>query len=159
MVDRHTVVPRVLCFVFYQNKILLIKAASYKPWAGVYNAVGGHIEKGESILAAANREIKEESGLNISDTQLKGIIHVSDFFGKDVMMFVTRSESLSGQVTPSLEGELLWVDPHCVDNLKMFEDMKPIINQLLQLKPGEIFVGTSTYDGQDKLLALDIKVS
>lgn len=79
--NRHTVVPRTMCFVFYQDEVLLIKASAKKDWQGIYDPLGGHIEKGESIISSVKREIKEESGLDVFNTKLRGIVHVEGFFG------------------------------------------------------------------------------
>ena len=159
MAERHSVIPRTLCLVFYGDEILMIKGSEKKDWSGIYNALGGHIEKGESVIESAEREIREESGLTVFETKLKGIVHASNFFGKNVMMFVTSSKANTKEVMSSDEGELIWIKETEIDRLRMFEDMKPILERVIGMKPGEIFVGTSEFDGKDKLLALDIKVS
>jgi len=159
MTNRHSVIPRTLCFVFHKNEILLIKASEKKEWAGKYNALGGHIEKGESVINSANREINEESGLEVTDTKLRGILHVSDFFGKNVMMFVTSSTTDTKAVTSNDEGELEWIKISELNKLTMFEDIKPILKHLLKMQPEELFMGTSKFDGKDELLSLDIKIS
>jgi len=63
--DRYTVIPRVLIFPFASDgKVLLLKGAAHKRiWAGLWNGIGGHVETGESILQAAQRELREETGL------------------------------------------------------------------------------------------------
>lgn len=157
MKQRHSVIPRTLCFVYMGDEVLFIKAGDAKEWAGTYNPVGGHIEKGESIIDAAEREIQEESGLKVSKTKLKGVVHVSGFFGKDVMMFVTESFSDTKKITESSEGSLVWKKLNEIDNLKLFEDMHPLIKALKSLKPDEMFYGVSEYDGKDKLLSINLK--
>lgn len=159
MTDRHTVVPRTLCFVFFGDEVLLLKASNNKEWEGVYNPVGGHIEKGEGVIECANREIQEETGLTVKNTKLKGIVHVTNFYGKNVMMFVTSSNAPSKSVVSSDEGQLEWVNLNKLESLKMFEDVKPILKHVLEMPEGQIFVGTSEYDGKDKLLSLDIKLN
>ena len=56
--DRYTVIPRVLIFPFASDgKVLLLKGAPHKRiWAGLWNGIGGHVEAGESIIQAAQRE-------------------------------------------------------------------------------------------------------
>ena len=57
--DRYTLVPRVLCFVTSGDEVLLLKGAPGKKiWPGKYNGLGGHVERGESVHAAARREIR-----------------------------------------------------------------------------------------------------
>lgn len=159
MKERYQVIPRTLCFIFNKDEILLIKGSSKKPWAGVHNALGGHIEKGESVIESADREIKEESGLTVTDTKLRGIVHATNFFGKDVMMFVTVSTTATKKVVANDEGELKWVKVADLDSIKIFEDIKPMIKHVLEMKPEELFVATSDFDGKDKILAFDVKIA
>ena len=58
-----------LCFVKYQNKILMINR--YKsPFMGMWNALGGHLEDGEEVEDCAKREIYEESGIKVNNIKL-----------------------------------------------------------------------------------------
>ena len=72
---RYHMIPRVLCFVTNGEDVLLIEGAPNKKlWAGQYNGLGGHVERGESPHAAARREIREEAGLDVTDLRLRGVI-------------------------------------------------------------------------------------
>ena len=51
---RLLVTPRVLLFLERDERLLLIEGAAHKWWAGRLNGLGGSVERGESILAAAN---------------------------------------------------------------------------------------------------------
>ena len=126
--QRHTVTPRVMCLVFNKRKILFLKASAKKDWNGYYDPPGGHIEKGEDPLMAAEREIFEETGLKVDKVTLLGVIHVSGFFGKDVMMFVVKAISGQIKVKASDEGTPVWLDIDKIDDYKFIEDMKPILN-------------------------------
>ena len=148
-----------MCFVFYNDEVLMMKANATKEWDGTYDPVGGHIEKGESIIDNALKEIKEETALDVQNTKLRGVVHVSDFFGKDIMLFVTSSEAITKDVTANYEGDLEWVKIDKIDNLKIFEDVKPILKHVLTMKSDEMFFGISKFDGKDKLLSLDISLS
>lgn len=106
---RHQVIPRTMCLVTHKDKILLIKASEDKPWVGIYNPVGGHIEASEDILESAKREIWEETTLMVGSVRLAGIVHVTGFFGKNIMMFVTHCEAPHMHTPDShREGELEW---------------------------------------------------
>ena len=61
-----------LCFVIYENKILLINR-NKPPFMGLWNAVGGHIEQGETPEQCAVREIKEESGITVKSVELQSV--------------------------------------------------------------------------------------
>lgn len=67
MVDQIFPEPTVGIFIFNPSgELLLLK--SHK-WPDQYVIPGGHIELGETILAAARREAREETGLDIYDLQ------------------------------------------------------------------------------------------
>jgi len=62
-----------VCYVFYQGKVLL-GMKKLRLGAGRYNGFGGHVEKGESKLKAAIRELLEESGLMARKIKKLGIV-------------------------------------------------------------------------------------
>lgn len=159
MTERHQVIPRTLCFIFYDDEVLLMKASASKDWSGTYNPIGGHIEKGESIIGNAIKEIKEEANLDVTDTKLRGVMHVSNFFGKEVMLFVTSSKATTKEVTANDEGELEWVPIKDIESKNIFEDIKDILNHVLTLETEKMFFGVSTFDGKGKLESIDITVS
>lgn len=156
MTNRHAVVPRTMSFIFNKDKVLLYKASNKKEWEGKYDTVGGHIEKGENILDAANREIQEETGLVLKNTKLKGIVHVSGFYGKEIMLFVTTSSTPNEKVISSDEGKLEWIELKKIDEIDTFEDLKPIIKKVLSLQNNEMFIGTSKWDGKDGLESISL---
>ena len=133
MSEKHQVIPRTMCFVFYGDEVLLMKANSTKEWDGTYDPVGGHIEKGESVIGNALKEIKEETTLDVEDTKLRGVVHVSNFFGKEIMLFVTSSKVKTKEVTANYEGDLAWVPITEIDSKNIFEDVKPILKHVIEM--------------------------
>jgi ADP-ribose pyrophosphatase YjhB (NUDIX family) len=65
------------CVIVRDNKVLLQKR-SFGMWKGYWCLVGGKVDIGETIIHAAVREVKEESGLDVSNIQVLGI-----YDGKD----------------------------------------------------------------------------
>lgn len=66
------------CIIVYNsegNKLLFCKRIK-NPYKGLYNLVGGKIEKKEDGFIAAYRELKEETGIDSSDIELH---HMMDF--------------------------------------------------------------------------------
>ena len=43
--------------------------------AGYFNGFGGKVEPGESILAAAHRELQEEAGIEALDLSRRGVLY------------------------------------------------------------------------------------
>lgn len=74
-----------LCFIKRNEEILMLNR-EYDPVKGLWNGVGGKIEKGETPLENAIREIKEETNIDVEQNQIqfKGIIKWEDFlyFGR-----------------------------------------------------------------------------
>jgi molecular chaperone GrpE len=69
-------VPGIGVFIFNpENKIFLMRCPA---WGGKYACPGGKIEIGETIEAAAVREILEETGLEIKNIKIKTIFDALD---------------------------------------------------------------------------------
>ena len=58
----------VLCFVFIDGKLLMINR-NKPPFMGMWNAVGGKVETGETPEQACVREVFEESGIKIAEAE------------------------------------------------------------------------------------------
>jgi ADP-ribose pyrophosphatase YjhB (NUDIX family) len=59
----------VLVHVFYRNRLLLLKRG-VQPYRETWAPPGGFVESGESVEAAAVRELREEVGVELAATQL-----------------------------------------------------------------------------------------
>ncbi len=62
-----------ICFIKQGDKLLMLNR-EYPTWMGMWNGVGGKIEKGEAPLPSIKREIYEETGLTIDHVIQKGIV-------------------------------------------------------------------------------------
>ncbi len=69
-----------------EGKILLIKRKGSHA-AGQWAPPGGHIDYGESVLECARREVKEETGLEIKNLEVKGF--TQDLFKKEKKHYIT----------------------------------------------------------------------
>jgi 8-oxo-dGTP diphosphatase len=162
---RYTVSPRVLVFVSKGDKFLMLKYSGKGEnmtqekldRKDIYNCIGGHIEKGEDIIETAVKEAKEEAGIKLLNPKIKGIINVSGFSGKNIMNFIIVGETEDKPVASSLEGELEWIDKDKIKDITTFEDVAPILEKILLLSDGEMFIGTAKFDGKFKLLDMNLK--
>ena len=145
---RYMLVPRVLIFLTRGSKILLIKGAKDKRlWAGLYNGIGGHIEQGEDILSAVNRELYEETGLVSQNLWLCGILTVNTQTNPGVGIFIFRGESTVDQTISSNEGLLEWVEISQLLQIPLVDDLPTILPKILDMKPGDLpFFFHSSYN-------------
>ena len=61
--------------VWHGSQVLIVQRAN-PPFAGLWSLPGGHAETGESLLAAANRELLEETGVKADLKQLSGVYNL-----------------------------------------------------------------------------------
>lgn len=79
---------------------------------GKYNGLGGKVEPGEDVVAAARREVAEEAGIELTSLRLRGTVSWPGFGsgGEDWFGFVFLADSYEGEPgTRNPEGELEWV--------------------------------------------------
>lgn len=162
---RYQALLRTLIFVFRGQKLLLMKYSGKGEHQtrekadrkDIFNPIGGHIEAGEDIIANAVKEAREEAGITLASPKIRGIINTTGFAGKNVVVFIVVGETGDEPLASTLEGELHWVDLAGVDRLHTFADIRPILDRLLSLEPGQMIVGTSRFEGFD-LKSIDLKV-
>lgn len=151
--DRYLVVPRTLILLFDDGKVLLQKGSPTKKiWAGYYNGLGGHIERGEDVLSAARRELFEESGLTCTDLHLCGVVTIDVEESQGILMFVVSGKIPSGHLINSAEGELNWVDKTEVAHVNCVEDLPYLIGKI---ETGNFFSLQYLYEDSGKLRIVD----
>jgi 8-oxo-dGTP diphosphatase len=147
-VDRFVAYPRTLCFVLNGDDVLLLKGAPGKRlYANQYNGVGGHVERGEDILAGLLREVREETGLEIKHPTLRAVIVADEGSGPGVVIFVYTAMSASRSVRPSAEGELVWAPRARLLDYDLVPDLRELLPRLLAALPDCIIYGHYGADG------------
>lgn len=93
------------------NKVVVLDKEKKKGWEGL-TFPGGHLEMGESIYESCLREVFEETGLRVTNLDLKGLVHweSSEEDLKEVG-FLYYTDRFEGDLIESChEGSLSWMD-------------------------------------------------
>ena len=153
------VAPGVLCILRHRDAVLLIEGARRKRWAGKLQGIGGGVQPGENPVRAAVREIREETGLQLSadDVQVKGVVHSQRFYGESKLMIVVVARAPHRRVRGGNEGTLRWVPLRAVSRApNLIPDLYTLIPRVLSLRPGELLSGVAVYDGKGGMLSLEL---
>lgn len=112
----------VLCMVCDGDRILLQNRVNPN-WHGV-TFPGGHVEKGESFVAAVKREILEETGLTIHEPRLCGVKWFLNDDGSRYIVLLYKTDRFEGELVSSDEGEMIWIDRAELDNYNLVNDFR-----------------------------------
>lgn len=106
------------------------------PYIGLWNGLGGKFEAGEDAIACAKREVFEESGLQIRDAVVCGVVHwfVDEQLRGDLHLVQAFADDLQPAAQMTREGVIAawpsaWL--HDPENLGLVPDlaaMLPIFN-------------------------------
>jgi 8-oxo-dGTP diphosphatase / 2-hydroxy-dATP diphosphatase len=138
-----------LCVIYKGSRVLLgMKKRGFGQ--GRWNGFGGKIHEGETIEAAAKREVLEESGVNILDMEKMGIIEF-EFQGNPEILEVNifRAENFSGNPIETEEMKPQWFDVKEIPFEEMWSDDRYWLPLLLA---GKKFKGKFLFDNNDKVL-------
>lgn len=102
-------VPAVMCYLIQDGKCLMIQRQK-PPHKGLWSAVGGKIDSGESPRDAVLREFEEETGLTLHEPQLRGVSSIIDEAGPEQWLaFIYEATDATGTLTETREGPLRWM--------------------------------------------------
>lgn len=115
-----------LCYIEKDDAYLMLHRVkkvndeNHDKWIGV----GGKFEAGESPEDCLLREVKEETGLTLTDYRYRGLVtFVSDEWGTEYMHLFTAT-GFEGEMATCDEGELVWVPKSEIENLNIWEGDK-----------------------------------
>ena len=122
-----------LCYIDNGGQYLMLHRvkkqndASHDKWIGV----GGKCEADESPDECMLREVREETGLDITRWHYRGIVtFISDTWPNEYMHLFTADE-WHGSLTDCDEGDLAWVDKDRLVDLNLWEGDRLFLRLLL----------------------------
>jgi 8-oxo-dGTP pyrophosphatase MutT (NUDIX family) len=117
----------VVAALVREGRVLLVhRSPNRRAYPGLWDLPGGHIENGESELAALTREMHEELGVRIAEDS---VIHLCRFDagrgGESVLLsawLVGEWRGTPTNVAPDEHDEIRWFRP---------EELPPLAHELL----------------------------
>jgi 8-oxo-dGTP diphosphatase len=121
--------------IFRDDKVLLVRRAR-SPADGFYSLPGGRVEFGETLHAALNREVIEETALKIEIAGLAGWREVLPATSRGghylIMSFAARW--IAGEVVLNEElDDFRWLAPDAIGDLKLTDGLPEVIQQARRL--------------------------
>ena len=85
--------------VEHDGRVLMVKRGT-EPGMGLWSLPGGYVDRGEVVESAAEREVLEETGLQVKVTGLVGVISEP---GHPVIVVIYDSQIVGGSPKPGSE--------------------------------------------------------
>lgn len=97
-----------ICLI-YKNDEILVQERTKKDWPGL-TFPGGHVELNENFNDSVIREVKEETGLTITNPILCGIeeYKTEGKVDRNVMLYY-KTNKFKGKLKDSKEGKVYWI--------------------------------------------------
>ncbi len=146
-----------LCYLQKDDNILMIYPKNKKDtrYNDKWNGVGGKLQKGESPLECAIREIMEETGYIASNLKLMGILSFPKMSkGQDWHVFVYLVKEFRGSEKASKEGKIKWFKRNEVLSLNLWQGDYIFLPYLFRNK---FFTGKFAYK-RNRLFEYDLQV-
>ena len=150
-----------LCYIEKENSYLMLHRVKKKKDfnKGKWIGVGGHIEFGESPEDCIVREVKEETGLELTSYRLRGIITFVTDQKQSEYIFLYTADGFEGEIKTCEEGILKWIEKDKIPSLNLWEGDRVFLDLLqkeipifsLKLEYKEDHLVSAVLDGTKQL--------
>ena len=126
-----------LCYIERDGKYLMLHRVkkqndpNHDKWIGV----GGGIEPGETPEECLVREVREETGLELTAYRARGVIDFINDVCEDERMHLYTADGFEGDLIPCDEGVLEWVEIDRVPQLPLWEGDRIFLRLLCEGAP------------------------
>ena len=120
----------IMCMVYKDDGSFLVENRVKKDWPGL-TFPGGHVEDNEYIIDAVSREMKEETGLTVSNLEPRGYIEWNNF-GDDVrhLAMLFKTKHYEGKIKSSKEGRIFFIKESDLEKYPLSNDFLKIYQLL-----------------------------
>ena len=117
--------PAVMVLVRRGDELLLARSPHFKP--GVFSALAGFVEAGETLEQCAEREVREEVGVEIANLRY---FHSQPWPFPDSLMLAFFADYAGGEITPD-PSEIEAAGWYSIDDLPALPDPVSIARRLI----------------------------
>lgn len=116
----------IMCMVYKEDGSFLVLNRLKQDWPGL-TFPGGHVEDDELIIDAVPREMKEETGLEISNIEPCGYYEWNEL-GDDVrhLAMLFKTKSFKGEIRSSKEGEIFFIKESDLEKYPLSNDFMKV---------------------------------
>lgn len=141
-----------MVMVYDKNTNRAVVQQRVKYWKGI-TFPGGHVEKGESFIDSAKREVFEETGLKVDNLKLCGIINwCHRKSGERYMVMLYKTDTYSGElIGETEEGKVFWADIDEIPNMELSQHFESYLKVFLDDSKQEFF---GLYDKKSKDISI-----
>jgi 8-oxo-dGTP diphosphatase len=147
-----------VCFILDEetNKVLLLKR-NREPMKDQCTGVGGKTHFQEDINLSCIREVKEETGFDVKEVKLKGVIKtILEGKKSSWILFVYTANKFTGDLIDCDEGQLTWVNKDEILSENLIGFIRRIIPHVLE--ENEFIEGTIVHDMTGKVIEEKISI-
>lgn len=131
-----------MCMVYDDSNVgfrrILVQDRLNKNWAGI-TFPGGHVDESEPFVDSTIREVKEETGLTVSNLKLCGIKQFQTLDNARYVVFLYKTNSFEGELKSSDEGKVFWINADELNNYKLANDFRQLYEVFINEEINEFY--------------------